>query len=93
MTRSVTIVNTSNWEHEDVEVVEMQNGWPVHRAVLEPGDKMVGPPNSPNLVTTYLIRGLSKKEPVPFKDADGNQDWPRVEVHKPTPSEPQEKAA
>ena len=89
MTRSVTIVNTSNWEHEDMEVIPMVDGWPREHRVLAPGDSMVGGPNGPEGIVSYLIRPRTRAEPVPFKDAEGNQDWPKVEIHKPKPSKPE----
>ena len=44
MTRSVTIVNTSNWEHEDVHVVAAGNleaAWRKCPSILQPGDSVV----------------------------------------------------
>ena len=84
MTRSVTIVNTSNWEHEDVEVMPCyDNKGDAQKFTLKPGEsKKIGPYTNGQKVRVFLT-AVQPAEPVPFKDADGNQDWPRVEIHKP----------
>lgn len=81
MTRSVTIVNTSNWEHEDVEVVQYIGGWP-EKTRLQPGDKLVLHHGAES-VANIAMKGVRDKEPVPFKKEDGTQDLPRVEIYKP----------
>ena len=87
MSRSVTIVNTSNWEHEDVEVHEFNRGHPPKVTMLKPGDQLACGPWNQGDTTSLVINGVGSKDPVPFKDADGNQDWPKVTVHKPVPSD------
>ena len=88
MTRSVTIVNTSNWEHEDVEVVVTGTDPEKvgERAVLKPGDFVTAGPYTKGQEVNVRMVGVEPQEPQPFRDADGNQDCPRVEVHKPKPS-------
>lgn len=40
------------------------------------------------------IKPVEDKEPVPFRAADGTQDWPKVSVHKPVSgAEPEPEAA
>ena len=84
MTRSVTIVNTSNWEHEDVEVLPMyDNKGDAEKVTLKPGDSLsIGPYTNGQLVRVRL-QAVQPAEPVPFRDADGKQDLPRVDIHKP----------
>ena len=88
MTRSITIVNTSNWEHEDVEVNQIHLSAMDRTVRLKPGEKMTVGPYDKNSVAVIRIGVVEDNEPVPFKDAEGNQDWPRVEVHKPKPADP-----
>ena len=83
MTRSVTIVNTSNWEHEDVEVVEMNEGWPSNKVVLQPGDETTVGPYAKGQTVSVIMKAREHIEPVAFYDEHGDQDWPKVEVHKP----------
>ena len=83
MTRSVTIVNTSNWEHEDVAVNQIHLTAMDRTVLLKPGESMTVGPYDKNLVALIRIEPVEEKEPVPFKDADGNQDMPRVDIHKP----------
>ena len=86
MTRSVTIVNTSNWEHEDVAVMAAHHGG-VALHTLKPGDTMLVGPHADGQLVSVTMQGVTPAEPVPFRDADGEQDWPKVEVHKPSKSE------
>ena len=83
MTRSVTIVNTANWEHEDVEVNQLNLRAMDKTVRLKPGEMTVVGSHYKDLVSIIRIAPVEEKEPAPFKDADGNQDWPRVDVHKP----------
>ena len=55
MTRSVTIVNTSNWKHEDVErIVSRGFQLPSSPRVLKPGDmEVVGPYSRDQPVTVF----------------------------------------
>lgn len=81
MTRSVTIVNTSNWEHEDISV-KVEGASPVR---LQPGEKLICGPYSVGEagdVQVHMI-ALEDAEPIPFKNEDGSQDLPSVEIHKP----------
>ena len=85
MTRGVTIVNTSNWEHEDVSVM-VRNRAPVR---LKPGECMtVGPYviGTEGDVELHMV-AIEEMEPKPFMDADGKQDLPGLTIHKPRPSE------
>lgn len=87
MTRSVTIVNTSNWENEDIDVTVAGPGrTETHR--LQPGDKIVCGPHNDGQMVGVMLNAVTPKKPVPFHAEDGSQDWPKVEVHKPKPSEP-----
>ena len=87
MTRSVTIVNTSNWEHEDVRaIIQYADGRESAAVTLKPGDQMTCGPYTNGQVVQVQLAGQEPATPIPFKDADDNQDWPKVEVHKPTPS-------
>ena len=86
MTRSVTIVNTSNWEHEDVEVNQIHLSAMDKTVRLKPGESMMVGPYSKGPVAVIRIAPVEEEEPIPFKDAEGNQDWPKVEVHKPKPN-------
>ena len=86
MTRSVTIVNTSNWEHEDVEVNQIHLSAMDRTVRLKPGESMTVGPYDKSSVAVIRIAPVEEKEPIPFKGDDGEQDWPRVEVHKPKPS-------
>ena len=96
MTRCVKLVNTSNWHHEDIEVVMVNGTHPVHRKRLAPGDSLDIGPWGKHLddVTMLYVKPVEDKEPVPFRKPDGGQDWPTVEVHKPIAgSEPEPEAA
>ena len=88
MTRSVTIVNTSNWEHEDYIVRRRRSDFDGGTGLpddtrLQPGDVMQFTPGRESI----SILPVEEQTPVPFRDADGNQDWPRVEVHQPKGSD------
>ena len=83
MTRSVTIVNTSNWEHEDVEVNQIHLSAMDRTVRLKPGESMTVGPYDKVSVAVIRIAPVEEKEPTPFKKEDGEQDWPTVEVHKP----------
>ena len=85
MTRSVTIVNTSNWEHEDYIVHGYQGHYP-DGTRLRPGEHVCFTPTDGMTIT---LEGVAEKNAVPFYDADGKQDWPRVEIHKPKGSGPE----
>ena len=85
MTRSVTIVNTSNWEHEDVEVNQIHLSAMDKTVRLKPGEKVTVGPYDKASAAVIRIAPIEEQEPVPFEDAEGNQDWPKVKVHKPEP--------
>ena len=87
MTRSITIVNTSNYEHEDVEVNQIHLSASDRTVRLKPGDKMTVGPYGKDSVAVIRIEAIEEKEPIPFKGVDGKQDFPRVGVHKPRPSD------
>lgn len=78
MTRSIKIINTSNWEHEDVVVVidgVMQ--------MLKPGEHAYSGPYSKGIPVQVNMIGVEGGEPVPFRDAEGVQQTPSVKVIKP----------
>ena len=79
MTRSVTIVNTSNWEHEDY-IVHGYEGHHPDGTRLRPGEKVTFTPTDGMAIR---LEAVAEKNAVPFRDAEGNQDFPRVDVHKP----------
>ena len=83
MTRSVTIVNTSNWEHEDIVVCEFPGTGVSGQITLKPGDQMTCGPHDNDTRMTLVLAPQEPRKPVPFRDEYGNQDMPRVEVHKP----------
>ena len=88
MTRSVTIVNTSNWEHEDVAITvhpnrASQGNLPPLR--LAPGEKHVVGPYDKDEVVHITLLPIEEREPAPFKNEDGSQDWPKIDIHKPKP--------
>ena len=79
MTMSARIVNTSNWEHEDLRV-EQEGQEPI---VLKPGEMghlsvehgptgQLGKPSAP-----LRLRSDIRTEPKPF-ERNGLQIWPRV---------------
>ena len=61
MTRSVTIVNTSNWEHEDVEVVEVPESGSAESTMLKPGDKMTCGPWGPGQRVTLVLKPVETR--------------------------------
>ena len=83
MTRSVTIVNTSSWESENVLVTATSKYAASEQKMLEPGDKMTVGPHAEGELVAVAIQAALPADAKPFHDAEGNQDWPRLEVHKP----------
>ena len=82
MTRSVKIVNTSNWEHEDVEVTVVSKT-ETKKVSLQPGDTCDVGPYSDGELVSVIMSGVTPETPVPFRKEGGGQDFPTVEVHKP----------
>ena len=74
MTRSVTIVNSSNWDGEDY-AVKVGDG---PKYFIEPGDKIMFCVYSKEIPISIIP--LQSKEPEPFKDKEGKQILPIVEV-------------
>ena len=70
MTRSVTIVNTSNWKHEDVFVGERYDSkgmsMPGNAIRLAPGDKMTVGPYEVDKEVVITIKAVEDKKPEPF---------------------------
>ena len=78
MTRSITIVNTSNWDGEDYKVISKDNRpvehpMPDQVVILKPGDQTVIYPDTHNIV----FEKLESKEPEPFRQ-NGDQTFPEV---------------
>ena len=81
MTRSVTIVNTSNWDGEDYLVRKAPGGswWRQNKAIpdsvvtLKPGESISLCPE----VTDFEIRPTNSKKPEPFR-LNGDQVFPVV---------------
>ena len=86
MTRSVTIVNTSNWDNEDY--IVKKEGWDgsEEEICLRPGESATFTPKDgkPVVLAESVPEG---KEPIPFYrqaskngKRDDEQVWPCVEV-------------
>ena len=83
MTRSLTIANTSNWQHEDYELnIPMNNpteGIPTYKTVrLKPGEHISYCP----VTKTFTLSGQEKQDetPVPFYVNGEGQVVPDVRV-------------
>jgi len=76
MTRSVTIVNTSNWRYEDIDV-EYEAGDVVTVDTLKPGEMR-------KYYADQKIRRIDhvdgRKKPEVFRDQYGDQVTPEVDV-------------
>ena len=79
MTRSVTIVNTSNWDGEDWIVKERFNGngipGPWNETTIKPGESEPSMLGSPNW--EVKIEAVNSKEPEAFY-LNGKQVFPQV---------------
>ena len=85
MTKSLTIINTSNWDGEDYAVV-LENKTNNHTTchILKPCDKVVVLP-SQEIKATYSIS--KEEQSKPFKDEDGHQVLPYVDVEMRRPNQ------
>lgn len=73
MTRSITIVNNSNWEHEDYAVVT-----PRGVVYLKPGERTTFTPDN---FANVAVQEVTPEKPEPFHDRDeGVQLTPHIEV-------------
>ena len=79
MTKSITVVNTSNWDGEDVELELTQGGTPTPSRLhnLQPGEKVQISLEGGN--KDILVRSNSKEETKPFV-LSGKQVYPQVSV-------------
>ena len=80
MTRSVTIVNTSNWDGEDWVVKERFKGngdpGPWNEATIKPGESVHSMLGSPNWEVE--IEATESKVPKPFDLSGRGQVFPQV---------------
>ena len=82
MTMSAKIINTSNWEHEDIAV--SVEGKPDLGGILKPGEMCDIPVNHlwdgsehSGVPSIVRVRQRVEVEPKPFR-MNGSQVWPRV---------------
>ena len=81
MTRSITIVNTSNWDGEDYEfeiTKTTENTGEKHTVSLKPGEKHILSPYAYQ-ETTIAVKATESKKPEPFY-LNGRQVLPDVAV-------------
>ena len=73
MTMSVTIVNTSNWDGEDIEVGAGRR--------LKPGEQVSSSlEHVDGAENTFIITSRPAADVKPFQDGDGHQKLPHVAV-------------
>ena len=76
MSRSITVMNTSNWEHEDCVVKVAAGGEPaaLEERRLVPGQAWKMPKHQEVNSAMVIVEWPTPKEgPQPFRDKDGNQ--------------------
>ena len=88
MTKSLTIINTSNWDGENYVVVTRVRGSGNICHLLKPCDKLVVLP-SQEIIATYSISDENTKA---FKDKDGHQVLPYVDVEMRRPNQSKRKS-
>ena len=72
MTRSVTITNTSNWQHEDYAIII--DGV---RRIIQPGESVITNPYS---TAEVKIEPLEPEKAKPFRNRMGDQTLPESKV-------------
>ena len=79
MTRSVAIVNTSNWKEEDYKVEYIDHGYGAEEVVsyIKPGEYSYLPGYKP---IDVKITPVEEGTPQPFYDDDGKQITPDLTV-------------
>ena len=76
MTRRLCIVNLSNWDGEDYEVVTSEL-YAAEKMTLRPGESL---DISPHETAAIAVQATESKELEPFRNQDGVQVTPQMKV-------------
>ncbi len=90
MTMSVTIVNTSNWKGENLQVAVVKTDPSTgkkttpHVEILKPGESMnehgISPAGDGKMNEEIRVKAIREEKTEPLRDKSGRQVFPRVKV-------------
>ena len=78
MSRILKVVNLSNWDGEDYEVVTQTSSGAICQETLKPGEEVSI--MDAHLKGAVLFRPTESKEPELFKDDEGKQMVPKMDL-------------
>ena len=78
MTRSLVIINTSNWKHEDYEIIDLETN---DSQQLKPGEQCMVPLYNKGALRKLKITAIELEKSVPFINKNGKQIVPVLDIN------------